>query len=159
MEIANVQDFLPQRPPILMLDKVVSLDPGVAGIGKKRFLAEDPYFRGHFPGRPILPGVLAIEALAQTALIVLAVSATGAPPSVDSGQVGFLAKVDQTSFYKRIEPGQDIEFHIRLTKKIKQFHMIEGRVFRGEVLIAKSQLTLALEPEQPESSISSDQSV
>ena len=145
MEIRDVQAMLPHRPPILMLDRVSEIEPGKSGTGHKLFKPEDACFEGHFPGNPILPGVLTIEALAQTALVVMLAGAG------QSGGLGYLAKVNNMSFYEKIRPNQAVAFHIEITRSISQFTMVEGEVRRGGIRCARGMLTLAvaLEPDAP----------
>ncbi len=145
MEIHNPGALLPQQPPILMLDKIVDIEPGVSGTGTRVFRAGDPCFHGHFPDNPILPGVLIVEALAQTAMAVLA-----ARELEEGGQgsgekpAGFLAKINDASFYKAIAPNQEVAFQIKVTKKIKRFFMIEGQALRDGERCARAKLTLAM---------------
>ena len=140
MEINDLDAYLPQQPPIRMIERVVDLEPGKSGAGVRLFREEDPFFAGHFPGNPILPGVLITEAFAQTAMVVLRadVPADGAPAE------GFLAKIDAMSFRRQITPGQQIHFRIQLTRKVKTFFMVDCQAFDGDDVVAKGSLTLSL---------------
>ena len=145
MNINNPKDLLPQQPPILMLDRVCDIEPGKSGVGERVFKTGDPCFDGHFENDPVLPGVLMIEAVAQTAMAVLAVDSLsedqrseGAKPS------GFLAKVNQAAFYRPIVPGQTIRFPIEVTRRVQKFFMIDGEVLHEGERCAKVSLTLAM---------------
>src|SRR5262252_6786139 len=96
---ARLELILPHRHPILMLDRVVDVVPKKSGRGVKHFSEDDPSFAGHFPSMPILPGVLAIEALAQTAAAVVLASDRDeeAVPAL-----GLLGKVNEMTFFTRI---------------------------------------------------------
>ena len=154
MDILDVRKLLPQQPPILMLDRVVEIEPGVSGIGQRSFKHGDACFAGHFPWRPMLPGVLMIEALAQTALVVLmaehADELESAGPDLP---LGYLARVQEMSFQRPIEPGQDVSFEIRVEKRLGQFTVVDGRVTRGGELCAKGKLAVAMDRKQLEEAL------
>jgi 3-hydroxyacyl-[acyl-carrier-protein] dehydratase len=154
MEILDVRKLLPQAPPILMLESVVEIEPGVSGVGRRTFRAGDACFAGHFPWRPLLPGVLMIEALAQTALVVLlaehAGELQGSGPDLP---LGYLARVHEMSFQSAIEPGQDVCFEVRVEKRLGQFTVVEGRVTRGGELCAKGRLAVAMDKQQLEAAL------
>ncbi|MGE0454533.1 MAG: 3-hydroxyacyl-ACP dehydratase FabZ family protein [Vicinamibacteria bacterium] len=154
MEILDVRKLLPHQPPILMLERVVDLEPGVSGVGRRLFRDGDACFAGHFPGRPLLPGVLMIEALAQTALVVLlaehAAELQAAGPDLP---LGYLARVQEMSFQRAIEPGQDVRFEVRVEKRLGQFTVIEGRVTSDGVLCAKGKLAVAMDQKQLEAAL------
>jgi 3-hydroxyacyl-[acyl-carrier-protein] dehydratase len=146
MELLDLQRLLPHRPPILMLDRVVEVTPGVSGVGRRLFRPGDACFEGHFPGRPVLPGVLMIEALAQTALAVLLAEheATLAIPGPDL-PLGYLARVQEMSFQRPIEPGQEICFEVQVEERLGQFTLVKGRVTRDGELCAKGKLAVAVD--------------
>jgi len=148
MEAADPQRLLPQRPPILMLDKVVDIVPGEAGVGVKHFQADDPCFAGHFPGQPILPGVLAIEALAQTALVALLCADIDDLDAYERGEddpIGYLAKVNNMSFHKTIEPDQTIRFKAAVKRRVGAFVIVACEATRGADLCVRGELTLAMD--------------
>ncbi len=138
MDVLNVTSYLPHRPPIVMIDKVVDIIPGQSGSGVKHFKDNDSFFQGHFPGFAILPGIYVIEAFAQTSMIVMAVDS----PALNDPPIGFLAKVERMSFYRKIEPGQEITFTIRFIKKIGTFILFNciaeyehERCAQGEIIL------------------------
>ena len=147
MDILDVGRLLPQRPPILILDKVVDLEPGLSGTGKKQFRAGDSYFEGHFPDRPILPGVYLVEAMAQTAMVVVLAGETNDGPD-GVKPVGYLAKIEKMSFYRTVEPDQEISFHVGVRQKVGRFYMVDGRATHGEEVCARGGLILAMEADE-----------
>jgi len=154
MEILDVGRLLPQRPPILMLERVVQIEPGVSGIGMRRFREGDACFEGHFPWRPLLPGVLMIEALAQTALVVLMAEHKDELESAGPDlPLGYLARVQEMSFQRPIEPGHEVAFEVRVEKRLGQFTVVEGRVTRDGELCAKGKLAVAMDRRQLEEAL------
>src|SRR5688500_10399319 len=98
MDVLDVRKLLPHQPPIRMIDRVLAIEPGLSGVGQRAFRDGDPCFAGHFPGRPILPGVLTIEALAQTALVVLVAEHGELAEAGPDMPLGYLARVEEMSF-------------------------------------------------------------
>lgn len=113
MDIFQVLKYLPQRYPVLMIDRVKECEPGKRVVAVKNVTANEPYFQGHFPGRPIMPGVLILEAMAQAAG-VLAFSAEG-----ESGQhnhVYYYVGIDHARFKKPVIPGDQLELEVKLER-------------------------------------------
>ncbi|WP_420337771.1 3-hydroxyacyl-ACP dehydratase FabZ [Roseibium sp.] len=112
-DIMKVMKLLPHRYPFLLIDRIIEMDGDNSCIGIKNVTINEPQFQGHFPERPIFPGVLLIEAMAQTAG-ALCVHARGAdaPP-----QLVYFMTIDRAKFRKPVEPGDQVHFHV---KKIKQ---------------------------------------
>jgi 3-hydroxyacyl-[acyl-carrier-protein] dehydratase len=153
MDLPDVRKLLPQAPPILMIDRVVDIEPGVSGVGKRRFQPGDACFQGHFPWRPILPGVLTIEALAQTALVVLL---AGEHELLEAGPdlpLGYLARVHEMSFRQLIEPGQEISFEVKVEQQVASFTKVSGRVTRDGALCAKGTFTVFLDRKEMEAAL------
>jgi 3-hydroxyacyl-[acyl-carrier-protein] dehydratase len=138
---AQLERLLPHRMPILMLDRVVDVVPRKCGKGLKHFLEDDPSFAGHFPGMPILPGVLAIEAIAQTAaavVLVRDVDDLGVPT------LGLLGKVSEMNFFDRIVPGDEVEFTIKIDRTVGPFAFVSGEAtVKGKKCVA-GKLTLKM---------------
>lgn len=112
-DIMKVMKLLPHRYPFLLIDRIIEMDGDNSCIGIKNVTINEPQFQGHFPERPIFPGVLLIEAMAQTAG-ALCVHARGAdaPP-----QLVYFMTIDRAKFRKPVAPGDQVHFHV---KKIKQ---------------------------------------
>jgi len=116
-DIMRVLELLPHRYPFLMIDRIVDIDGDNFGIGIKNVTINEPHFQGHFPARPIMPGVLLIEGMAQTAgAIVVASRGPDSRPDVV-----FFMTIDKAKFRKPVEPGDRVEFHVR---KIRNRSMI-----------------------------------
>ncbi len=108
LDIERVQQLIPHRYPFLMIDRVVDLVPNVSATGIKNVTINEPYFQGHFPTRPVMPGVMIIEAMAQTAA-VLVVSTLG---SESEGRLVYFMSVDNARFRKPVVPGDTLHVHV-----------------------------------------------
>lgn len=116
----EVMALLPQRPPFLLVDEVLELEPGVRCVACRTLLAEDFWFAGHFPGNPVMPGVLIVEALAQTA--TLAAASGGAA----EGKIGLFAGIDKVRFKRVVKPGDTLELEAEISA-------VHGPVGRAKV--------------------------
>ena len=117
LDIYQVLKYLPQRYPILMIDKVKELDPGKRIVALKNVSANEPHFQGHFPGRPIMPGVLILEAMAQAAG-VLVFSAEGAARP-DDRSVYYYVGIDDARFRKPAIPGDQLELEVTFERSLR----------------------------------------
>lgn len=144
MNREEIMKLIPHRPPILLLDRIEELEPGRRGVGCRVFQPDDPCFAGHFPERPILPGVLIIEAVAQTALAVLL---SGVKATDDgSSAIGLLAKIEKARFLRPIVAGDSVGFEAVVKKKVGAFFMVSGRVTRlpDQAVCATCDVTLTM---------------
>ena len=116
LDILEVLRLLPHRYPFLMVDRIVDVDGDNSAVGIKNVTANEPHFMGHFPDRPVMPGVLIIEAMAQTAGAICIRQAVKSRPSV----VYFMT-IENAKFRKPVVPGDRMEIHV---KKLKQRGMI-----------------------------------
>ena len=111
IDVHRIMEMIPHRYPFLMLDRVVDIVPGVKATGVKNVTINEPFFAGHFPERPVMPGVLIIEAMAQTAAVF--VVHTLGPES--EGKLVYFMSVDGARFRKPVEPGDQL--HVEVTKQ------------------------------------------
>ncbi len=138
LDIREIQEIIPHRWPFLLVDRVVELEPGVRAVGNKNVTINEPFFQGHFPGYPIMPGVLIVEALAQ----VGAVAVLSLPDN--KGKVVFFAGIDGFRFRKPVVPGDSLRLEVNLAR-------MRGPVGKGiakaEVegkVVAEGKLTFAV---------------
>ena len=112
VDIVRILDLLPHRYPFLLVDRIVSIDGNRSAVGIKNVTMNEPHFQGHFPGRPVMPGVLIIEAMAQTAgAITVHSKGDGAPSLV------YFMTIDKARFRKPVQPGDRLELHVTLLKE------------------------------------------
>jgi 3-hydroxyacyl-[acyl-carrier-protein] dehydratase len=109
-DIAEIMATIPHRYPFLLVDRIIDVEPGKRAIGLKNVSANEWFFEGHFPGNPIMPGVLIIEALAQ----VGAVAALSAPSN--RGKLGLFAGIDKVRFRRQVKPGDQLRLDVRLDR-------------------------------------------
>ncbi|HZH03945.1 MAG TPA: 3-hydroxyacyl-ACP dehydratase FabZ [Myxococcaceae bacterium] len=112
MDLLEIQKTLPHRYPFLLIDRVVELDPGRKLVGFKNVTINEPFFNGHFPGHPVMPGVLILEALAQAAAL-LAYKSIGADAA---GRVTYLMGIDGARFRKPVVPGDRLQLEVEVVK-------------------------------------------
>jgi 3-hydroxyacyl-[acyl-carrier-protein] dehydratase len=116
MDIRAVLDHLPHRYPFLMIDRVRECEPGKRIVAIKCVSANEPYFQGHFPNHPIMPGVLILEAMAQAAGI-LVFCTEGVKP--DANSVYYYAGIDDARFKKPVIPGDQLEIEVVLERRLR----------------------------------------
>ena len=127
LKIGEILKLLPHRYPFLLVDKLKNVVPGESGIGIKNVTMNENYFQGHFPENPVMPGVLQIEAMAQTAGIIVL---TAFPEEERSGNSVYFMTVDEVKFRKPILPGDVIEFYVKKEQAVRNVFK-----FRGEAKV------------------------
>ena len=112
LNIEQIKEIIPHRDPFLLIDEVTELEPGVSVTAKKYIKPDEDWFRGHFPGNPVQPGVLMIEMLAQAG----AVCALCLPEN--RGKIAYFAGIDKARFRGVVKPGDTLELHVEMTRKV-----------------------------------------
>ena len=112
-DINRIMKLLPHRYPFLLIDKMIDLDGEDSGTGIKNVTINEPFFQGHFPGAPVMPGVLLVEAMAQTAG-ALVLDHLG---EAHAGKLVFFMSIDKARFRKPVVPGDTVHFHMKLSQK------------------------------------------
>ena len=141
IERSEIETLIPHRPPFLWIDRVEELEPGVRCVAVKFVDPADPIFTGHFPAKPILPGVLLIEAMAQTAGVMLG---SAAPQAADksTAEVALLAAVNRFKFLKPVTPGQELRVETKKLTEAGKLACIGATVWVGEEMVASCELTV-----------------
>ena len=132
LDINEIMKIIPQRAPFLMIDKVENYVPGESCIAYKNVCINEPYFVGHFPGQPIMPGVLIVEALAQTGAVAIL------SMEENKGKNALFGGIDNLRFKKKVVPGDVLKLEVKIIKK-------KGPIGIGEAIATvKGELTFAI---------------
>jgi 3-hydroxyacyl-[acyl-carrier-protein] dehydratase len=136
-DILQIMDLLPHRYPFLLIDRIIEIRGDESCIGIKNVTMNEPHFMGHFPTRPLFPGVLLIEGMAQTAgaICVRANLALQTAPK----QVFFMT-IDKAKFRKPVVPGDVLEYHMRQINKRRYMWWFRGEAKVGDVLVAEAEV-------------------
>lgn len=137
--IDEIMKLLPHRYPFLLVDKVEVEEPGVKGVGIKNVTMNEEFFQGHFPNNPVMPGVLQIEAMAQSAG-VLTLSAAGESDGDGKNSVLFMS-IDGVKFRKPVRPGDQLKMHIEKLKERHNVFVYKGQSFVDDVLVSEAEFT------------------
>ena len=135
-DIARILTLLPHRYPFLMVDRIVDMQGDESCIGIKNVTVNEPQFQGHFPGQPIMPGVLLIEGMAQTAGALCVTSLEGGVKP----KVVYFMTIDKAKFRRPVVPGDVVEYHMRKLKKRNNIWWFRGEAKVGDQLVAEAEL-------------------
>jgi 3-hydroxyacyl-[acyl-carrier-protein] dehydratase len=113
MTVQEIEKLLPHRYPFLLVDRIIELEPNKRVVGVKCVTANENFFVGHFPGHPVMPGVLILEALAQCSAIM---ALTSMPPEKRAGKVIYFMSIDGAKFRKPVVPGDRLELHCEMIR-------------------------------------------
>ncbi len=140
MELNNVeiQKIIPHRYPFLLVDKIIEMDAGKSAVGIKNVTINEPFFQGHFPGKPIMPGVLIVEAMAQVA----AVTCMGLEEN--KGKLGVFTGIDKCKFRKQVVPGDTLRIEIEMTALRRGIGKAEAKAYVEDELACSANLTFAI---------------
>jgi len=134
IDINRIMEMIPHRHPFLMIDRIVDLVPNVGATGIKNVTINENYFQGHFPNHPVMPGVLIIEAMAQTAA-VLVVHTLGADAE---GKLVYFMSVDGARFRKPVEPGDQLSVEVKKQRSRGNVWKFAGRAIVDDTLVAEA---------------------
>jgi 3-hydroxyacyl-[acyl-carrier-protein] dehydratase len=122
LDVMTIQRLLPHRYPFLLVDRVTEFEAHKRVVGVKNVTINEPFFQGHFPGHPVMPGVLVIEALAQTGGILTQLS----HQTDSSGKLFYLVKIDNAKFSRMVVPGDQLTLEVELKRTIRNMAMYTG---------------------------------
>lgn len=136
LDITRILECLPHRYPFLMIDRIIRINGDETAVGIKNVTFNEPIFQGHFPGKPIFPGVLIIEGMAQTAgAIVIAHDA-----ALGTKNMVLMLTIDKAKFRKPAEPGDQLEYHIRKLQRRRNVGKYEARALVDGTVIAEAEI-------------------
>lgn len=134
----EIQNIIPHRYPFLLVDKIIEIEYGKRAVGIKNVTANEPFFQGHFPGNPIMPGVLIIEAMAQ----VGAVSILGMEQN--KGKLAVFAGIDGVRFRKQVVPGDTLRMEVEMLAIKRGIGKAKAEAYVGDELAASGELMFAI---------------
>ncbi len=146
LDIKRIIEMLPHRYPILLVDRVIDMKEGESIVGLKNVTMNEPHFMGHFPDFPVMPGVLIIEAMAQTAAL-LVVHSLGKEME---GKLVYFMTIDEARFRKPVTPGDSLELHCDVIKSCGNIWKFKGEAKVGDVVHAQATFSAMLLDEKPE---------
>ncbi len=136
-DIHQIKNLLPHRYPFLLVDRVLEGTPGERLVALKNVTYNEPFFEGHFPNRPVMPGVLIVEALAQTAALM---ASYGRDDIDTQNRIYYFTGIDKARFKNPVEPGDQLIFEVTLIRKIKNMWKCQGRATVNGELAASAEL-------------------
>jgi 3-hydroxyacyl-[acyl-carrier-protein] dehydratase len=147
LDVEAIQALLPHRPPFLLVDRVVTVEPGVRLVGWKSVTMNEPFFVGHFPGKPVMPGVLILEALAQ-ACALLAIKSMRPDEDVNE-KITFLMSIDGAKFRRPVVPGDRLELHVEVVKRKGAIWRQKGTAIVDGQTVAEAEFLAMLADREP----------
>ena len=143
LDIQRLLASLPHRYPFLLVDRIVEARGDASGIGIKNVTINEPQFAGHFPERPVMPGVLLIEGMAQTAgALCINAHGGGAKPALV-----YFVTIDKAKFRKPVVPGDRVEFHMTKTARRRDIWWYKGRALVEGTLVCEAEISAMLSPD------------
>ena len=143
LKYEDIIRILPHRYPFLLVDKIIEMELGKRVVGIKNVTANEPFFQGHFPGNPIMPGVLIIEAMAQVGGVLARLSI---PNVMERGEMGeiFFVSMDKVKFRKPVVPGDQIRFEAKALRTGARVWKMAGKAFVDGDLVAEANLVAVI---------------
>jgi 3-hydroxyacyl-[acyl-carrier-protein] dehydratase len=142
IDINEILKLLPHNYPFLLVDKILEYEPAKRIVGIKNVTFNEPFFTGHFPQKPIMPGVLIVEAMAQTGGILAFKSFPEMKGSV------FFIGIDHARFRKPVIPGDQLKFVVEVVKHKKEIWIFEGKAFVDDEIVAEAKIMAMLKKEE-----------
>lgn len=138
MDIDEIKKVIPHRYPFLLVDKIIEMEPGKSAVGIKNVSFNEPYFQGHFPDYPVMPGVLIIESMAQVGAVSIL--------SMDKfkGKIPLFAGINKARFKKMVRPGDTLKIKVEIIKFRGNIGIGSGKAYVGDDLAAEAEMLFAI---------------
>ena len=140
MDREEIKRLIPHREPFLFVDSVLEMEPGTRIVASKRFEPDEGFFKGHFPGVPIVPGVIIVESLAQAGAILLYAS----QPEELKGKQPALVGLENVRFRRPVLPASEVKLRVQILKKRTQMWRMKGEAFVGETKVSEAEILASL---------------
>ena len=141
MDVREIMEIIPHRYPFLLVDRIESMEEGKEIVGIKNVSINEPFFVGHFPGNPIMPGVLIVEAMAQVGGIL----AFHSSPKEWAGSLVYFMGIDKVRFRKPVVPGDQLRLKLTTIRQKKRIFKMRGEAYVEDTLVAEAELMAAIE--------------
>lgn len=138
LNIDQIKELIPHRYPFLLVDKIVELEEGKMAVGLKNVTVNEPFFNGHFPEYPLMPGVLIIEAMAQVGAVAMM------SLEENKGKLGVFAGIDKVRFKREVRPGDTLIMKVEMTSLRRNIGKAIAKAYVGEDLVCSGELMFAL---------------
>ncbi len=138
LNINEIKEIIPQRSPFLLVDRIDELEPGIRGIGRKCVTYNEPFFPGHFPEEPVMPGVLVVEALCQVGAVVC-LSA-----EEFKGKNAYVGGINKFKFRNKVVPGDVLTLEVELIKNKGHIGIAKAKAYDEDKVFAEGELTVVI---------------
>ena len=138
LDINEIQKILPHRPPMLLVDRIIEIEPFKSAVGIKNVTMMEPHFRGHFPDKPIMPGVLLLEAMAQVGGVAMLY------PEENRGKLALFGGMENVKFKRPVVPGDQVVTKAEIVKTRGPFGTLHADAYVDDVLVASADFKFAL---------------
>lgn len=138
LNVTDIQNILPHRYPFLLVDRITEVEPLKKAIGVKNVTINEQFFQGHFPGKPVMPGVLIVEAMAQVGALALLAA------EENSGKIVLLASVDYARFHRPVIPGDQLILEAEIIKLRGTIGKLQTKAFVAGKKVAEAEMVFAL---------------
>lgn len=138
LNIKEIMDIIPHRQPFLLIDRIEELEPGKRAVGTKCVSYNEPFFNGHFPGEPVMPGVLIIEALAQVGTVAM----LSVPEN--KGKIGYFGAINSAKFKKKVVPGDVLTLEVEIIKQKGPMGIGSAKAYVDGKVAVIAELTFAI---------------
>ena len=134
LNINEIKELIPHREPFLFIENCLIINRGIEGESSRVFKEDEYFFKGHFPNNPIVPGVVIVEAMAQTAGVVISESLS----NNNNNSVLFMS-INKAKFRKPVFPNYELKFDVKLSHRIKNVYKFNGKAFHNKILVSEAE--------------------